>query len=74
MKNTKEVIRRFPQWCNLIIAPRFCATKVCLQASEISKICLFGHPTGQATSPKASFKICFTITHKKSDTDLILFI
>ena len=30
--------------------------KVCLQGSKISKICLFGHLTGQATSWKANFE------------------
>ena len=43
------------QWCNLTLAWRFWATKVCRQASKISKICLFGHLTGQATSQKANF-------------------
>ena len=57
MKNTEAAIR-FSQWCNLKLAPRFWTTKVCLQASKISKICLFGHPTGQATSWKANFEIC----------------
>ena len=49
---------RFPQWCNLTLVPQFWATKVWLQASKISKICLFGHPTGRATSWKANFEIC----------------
>ena len=58
MKNTEVVIGRFPQWYNLTLAPRFWATKVCLQASKISKICLFGHPTGRVTSWNANFENC----------------
>ena len=34
----------------LRLARGFWATKVCLRESQISKICLFGRPTGQATS------------------------
>ena len=34
------------QWCNLTFSRRFWVTKVCLRASKISKICLFGCPTG----------------------------
>ena len=44
------------QWCNLTFSRRFWATKVCLRASKISKICLFGCPTGWATSWKANFE------------------
>ena len=44
------------QWCNLTLARRFWATKVCLRASKISKICLFDCPTGRATSWKANFE------------------
>ena len=44
------------QWCNLTLAQRFLATKVCWGASKISKICLFGHQTGQVTSWKADFE------------------
>ena len=40
----------YSQWCNLILTQRFWVTKVCLWESNISKICLFGRPTGQATS------------------------
>ena len=58
MKNTEAVIRTFPQWCNLTLASRSWATKVCLQASKVSKICLFGYPTGRANSWKANFEIC----------------
>ena len=39
MKNPEAVIR-FPRWCNLTLIPQFWATKVCLQVSKISKICL----------------------------------
>ena len=58
MKNTEVVIRTFPQCYNLTLALRFWATKVCLQVGKISKIYLFGHPTGQATSWNANFEIC----------------
>ena len=44
------------QWCKLTLVWRFWVTKVCLQASEISKICWFSHPTGRATSCKAKFE------------------
>ena len=44
------------QWCNLILARRFWATKVCLRAIEISRICLFRRPTGRATFWKANFE------------------
>ena len=37
------------QWCNLTLAQQFWATKVCLRASKVSKICPFGSLTGQAT-------------------------
>ena len=33
-------------------------TRVCLRASKISKTCLLGCPTGQATSWKANFENC----------------
>ena len=36
--------------CNVTPARRFWVTKVCLRASKISKICLFGYPTRRATS------------------------
>ena len=42
------------QWCNLTFTWQFWATNVCLWASKISKICLFGCPTGWATSWKAN--------------------
>ena len=45
-----------PQCCNLTLAWWFWATKVCLQASKISKICLFGRPNGWATSWKVNFE------------------
>ena len=44
------------QWCNLTLARWFWTTKVCLQASKISKICQFGHPNGQVTFSKANFE------------------
>ena len=44
------------QWCNLTLAWRFWRTKVCLQVSEISKICLFGRPTRPTTSWKVNFE------------------
>ena len=47
------------QWCNLILARQFWAAKVCLRGSKIFKICLFGCPTGRATSWKASFENCY---------------
>ena len=37
------------QWCNLMLARWFWATELCLWASKISNIRLFGRPTGQAT-------------------------
>ena len=37
-------------WCNLTLVGWFWVTKMCLWASKISKICLFGSLTGQATS------------------------
>ena len=37
------------QWCNLTLTQRFWATKVCLWASKVSKICLSGCLTRQAT-------------------------
>ena len=40
------------QWCNLTLFSRFWATKMCLWASKISKICLFSRPTERATSWK----------------------
>ena len=43
-------------WCNLTLSRRFWETKVCLQVSKISKICLFGCPTQPATFWKAKFK------------------
>ena len=42
------------QWCNLTLAQWFWATKVCLQASKICKICFFGRQTGWATSWNAN--------------------
>ena len=44
------------QWCELTLAQRFWATNVCLRASKISQICLFGRPTGRATFWKANFE------------------
>ena len=44
------------QWCNLTLARRFWATKVCLRASKISKICLFGGPTRRETFWEANFE------------------
>ena len=41
------------QWCNLTLARQIWATRVCLRASKIFKICLLGRLTGQATSWKA---------------------
>ena len=43
------------QWCNLTLAQWFWASLVCLRASEISQICLFGRPTGQANFWKSKF-------------------
>ena len=37
------------QWSNLTLARQFWETKVGLQASKTSKMCLFGRPTGRAT-------------------------
>ena len=37
------------QWCNLTLVRRFWATKVCLRASKISKIYVFGHPNWRIT-------------------------
>ena len=45
-----------PQWCNLTLTWWFWATKVCLQASNISKICLFGRLNGRVTSWKVNFE------------------
>ena len=56
--HTRKTLTDQLQWCNLILAWWFWATKVCLRASKISQICLFGHPTGQATFWKI-FKIFF---------------
>ena len=44
---SKELYQKQNTVCNLTW---FWATKVCLQASKVSKICLFSHPTGRATS------------------------
>ena len=44
------------QWCKLTLTSWFWATKVYLQASKNSKICLFGCSNGQATSWKANFE------------------
>ena len=44
------------QWCNLTLARWFWATKVCLRASKISKICQFGRSTGRETFWKANFE------------------
>ena len=41
MKNPEAVTRRFSQWCNLTFAQRFWATKACLWASKIFKICVW---------------------------------
>ena len=41
---------------NLTLVRRFWATKVCFRASKISKICLFGRPTGRVTSWKSNFE------------------
>ena len=48
--HTNVMIFEKMQWCNLTLAQRFWATKVCRRASKISKICLFGPPTRWATS------------------------
>ena len=48
--------RNNSQWCNLTLARRFWATKVCLWTSKIFKICLFGCPTRRAVSWKANFE------------------
>ena len=53
---SKTEQRVFIQWCNLMLAQQFWLTKVCLQVSKISEICLPGRLTGQATSWKAIFK------------------
>ena len=42
--------------CNLPLTQGLWATKVYLRASKVSKICLFGHQAGQATSWKANFE------------------
>ena len=44
------------QWCNLTLSRPFWATKVCLRASKIPKICLFGCLTEWTTFWKANFK------------------
>ena len=44
------------QCCNLTPACRFWATKVCLWASKIFKLCLFGRMIGQATSSNTNFE------------------
>ena len=53
MYNTQQTVH---QWCNLTFARWFWATKVCLWARKISKVCLFGHPTGPVTFWKANFE------------------
>ena len=53
-----EAATRGVHWCNLTLAKRFWVTKVCLWASKISRMCLFGHLTGWATSWKANFENC----------------
>ena len=42
--------------CNLPLTQGLWATKLYPRASKVSKICLFGHQTGQATSWKANFE------------------
>ena len=54
--NDKNGVNKQNQWCNLTLTWRFWATKECLWASNISKICLFGRSTRQATSWKANFE------------------
>ena len=49
-------VQGISQWCNLTFAQQLWATKVCLWASKISKICLIGCLTGRATSWKANFE------------------
>ena len=44
------------QCCNLTPACRFWATKVCLWASKIFKLYLFGRMIGQATSSNTNFE------------------
>ena len=44
------------QWCNLTLVRRFWGTKMCPRVSKISRIYLFGCPTGQVTSWKANFE------------------
>ena len=56
----------YHQWCNLTLAWQFWVTKVCLLASKISKISLFGRPTGQATFWEANIEnycISKNLTH-----------
>ena len=47
------------QWRNLTLVRRFWTTNMCLWASKISKICLFGFPTGRATSWNTNFENYF---------------
>ena len=53
MYNTQQIVYH---WCDLTLAQWFWGTKMCLWASKISKIHLFGRPTGWATSWKANFE------------------
>ena len=53
MYNTQQAVY---QWCNVTLARRFWATKMCLWASKISKIRLIGRATGQVTSWKVNFE------------------
>ena len=56
MQNFMELDMNLSQWCNLTLARWFWVTKVCLQVSKISQICLFGRLTGRATFWKANFE------------------
>ena len=47
---------RNSQWCKLTLAQRFWVTKVVLWASKITKTCLLGCPTRQATSWNENFE------------------
>ena len=53
MYNTQQTVY---QWRDLTLVQRFWATKVCLWASKIAKIRLFGRPIGRVTSWKAKFE------------------
>ena len=47
------------QWCNLTLARRFWTTNMCLWASKVSKICMFGWSTGRGNSWKANVQLYF---------------